>query len=214
MEIILAPNAIQEAEVFKGRLSYCKLGVAMIAAGVSPYHLAADLGYRVLYDAKFLDIPSVVGKAVEVLAHRGPLEAPPTWGITVHAAGGSAMLGAAKKAAGAIKVFGVLELTSRPDDWETWLFVKKRLKICKPFVDGVVCAVSDVAYVKETAPDLITLCPGIRPRGCRKDDQGRTATYARAAKSGADYLIIGRPLTEAADPDEALSKIRASVQQP
>jgi len=209
MEIILAPNTMQEALMFSGRLSYCKLGITMIAAGVSPYHLAANLGYHVLYDAKFHDIPSVVGKAVESLAWRGPLAAPPIWGITVHVEGGKDMLAAAKEASGDTKIFAILRLTSLYRTAEAEM--GRRLASCMNMVDGVVCAVSDVAWVKKEAPHLMTLCPGIRERGPLTDDQRRIGTVAQALEVGTDAIIVGRPLFQADDPSAALTALLEAV---
>ncbi len=206
MEIILAPNTLEEAQRFKGKLPICKMGLPlMVDSSHVVIGLLERMGYQILYDGKFHDIPSVVGRAVEGLATQS------IWGLTVHADGGKEMLRAAKGAAGNIKVFAVLRLTSLGLDWSGWVEIRRNLKICSDVVDGVVCPVAAVAIVKKETPHLMTLCPGVRfPRGDR-EDQNVVSTFRAAAKSGANAIIVGRPLTEAADPDEALARIRIAL---
>lgn len=199
MEIILAPNTLEEARRYAGRLSICKVGLPLITEMGSRAALeVADMGYQVLYDGKFLDIPSVVAEAVRWIPYK-------VWGFTIHVDGDVEMLQAAKEAAApGLKMFGVLRLTSLPPypaDFES------KLAVSKGFVDGVVCPVAEVGYVKQKAPYLLTLCPGVRFSQAPVDDQWQVATFEEVGESQADYLIVGRPLTQAKDPDEALAAI-------
>lgn len=209
MEIILAPNTLEDAERYAGKLSMCKVGLPLITEmGVDAVFRVGAMGYRqILYDAKFYDIPSVVVKAIE----RIPLN---TWGITIHVSEDNVlMLRAARKTADetGLKVFGVLKLTSEPVNQKT---VERRLRVCKGFVDGVVCAVAEASYVKEQAPHLLTLCPGVVSTVSHMNDQRRVSTPQQAAKSGVvDYVIIGRMLTTEPDPDRALAVLARSLEE-
>lgn len=207
MEIILAVNTLEEARRFAGKLSICKVGLSLITElGSIVADRVKDMGYsKVLYDAKFYDIPSIVAEAVAWV----PFSA---WGITVHVSDDNVlMLKAAKEQVDKTgqMLFGVLKLTSEPADRYV---IERRLGICKGFVDGVVCAVQEASYVKEQMPYLPTLCPGIIPHVSQMNDQWRVSTIQQAARSGAvDYVIIGRMLTKAEDPDEALAALVQGV---
>lgn len=208
MEIILAPNTLEDAKRYAGKLSICKVGLPLITEmGVDAAFRVKDMGYKqILYDAKFYDIPSIVVEAIEWMPFN-------TWGITVHVSEDNVlMLRAVRTEADrtGLKVFGVLKLTSEPVVQKT---IERRLQVCKGFVDGVVCAVAEAAYVKEQAPYLLTLCPGIVSTVAHMNDQWRVCTPQQAAESGVvDYVIIGRMLTMEPDPDKALAALARSLE--
>ena len=175
----------------------------------------ADLGVPIFVDLKFHDIPNTVAKAIQALR---PLE--PAI-ITVHAAGGRAMLEDAKAAAptGA-KVVAVTVLTSLderdlgsigvPDDPHAQ--VERLTELAqKAGVDGVVCSGNEVAAAKAIWPDGFFVVPGVRPSGGHSADQKRVMTPRAALDAGASILVIGRPITQAKDPDKAARAIEATL---
>ena len=78
-------------------------------------------------------------------------------------------------------------------------------------LDGIVCSAQEVARIKAVAPSLACLCPGIRPEGSAQDDQRRIMTPAKAILAGADYLVVGRPITRSDDPTEAARRILSEM---
>jgi orotidine-5'-phosphate decarboxylase len=142
----------------------------------------------------------------------------PVFMMTVHTLGGREMLKAAVKGAlekaAELKIpkpylVGVTVLTSEGLDAATPEKVLGRARLAKEVgLDGVVCAVSEAAMIrKEFGKDFIIVTPGIRPRTAKADDQKRTSTFEEAVKTGSDFIVIGRPILEAADPLKALEEI-------
>lgn len=172
-------------------------------------------------DLKFHDIPNTVAGAVGSAVNMKP------YMLNVHAAGGRAMMRAAADAAGeaAAKtglqkplVLGVTVLTSLDDSDlrdtgipDPALDQVKRLAALtqESGLDGVVCSGREIETLRaQCGPDFKLVVPGIRPRWAPADDQKRVLTPADAVSRGADYLVIGRPITGAADPAEAAGRIR------
>jgi orotidine-5'-phosphate decarboxylase len=180
-------------------------GVLHIAEGELPIFL----------DLKLHDIPNTVAKAVEALA---PLE--PAI-LTVHAAGGRAMLEAAKAAAPAdTKVVAVTVLTSldATDLAQAGVIGSPTEQVARlaelaqeSGVDGIVCSGAEVAAARAAWPGGFFVVPGVRPAGAESADQKRVATPRQAIDDGASILVIGRPITEAADPAQALADIVATL---
>ena len=146
---------------------------------------------RVFADAKLYDIPNTVANSVARLSESGADI------ITVHAAGGVKMMQTAKQVAGKSKIIAVTVLTSCEGN-----FKRNVLSLAKDAlragVDGVVCSTREVSYVSKK---LLKIVPGIRPAGhISKDDQKRTATPQEAMQSGADFVVIGRPITQSKNP--------------
>lgn len=142
---------------------------------------------KVFADAKLYDIPNTVANGIRRLSAAGADM------ITVHASGGIEMMRAAKKNAGRSKILAVTVLTSFQGNQK-----KEVLRMVKEAavagVDGVVCSGHELKYLAKFS--LLKIVPGIRPKGYnRKDDQKRTVTPEEAIKFGADYLVIGRPIT-------------------
>ena len=193
-----------------------------------------DSGAEVFLDLKFHDIPSVVGKAVSTAADMGVSL------LTVHAAGGRKMMAAAVEAARAAGdrrplVLGVTVLTSldadelarvsgcRQDVQERVLALARLAR--ESGVDGVVSSPQEVRAIKQACGDgFLTVCPGIRleEKGggrrteggrAKSDDQARVATPASAARDGADYIVVGRPIYGADDPKAAVAEIRRQLEE-
>jgi orotidine-5'-phosphate decarboxylase len=180
-------------------------GVASIAA----------LGLPVFLDVKLHDIPNTVAKAVEALAPLKPAV------LTVHAAGGRAMLEAAKAAASPeTRVVAVTVLTSLDGDdlrsigidSEPREQVERLAALARSAgLDGIVCSGAEVATAKAVWPDGFFVVPGVRLPGGDVSDQKRVVTPRQALDDGASILVIGRPITEAEDPAAALSDIAATI---
>jgi orotidine-5'-phosphate decarboxylase len=171
----------------------------------------------VFLDLKLHDIPNTVEKAVRALAHLEPAI------LTVHAAGGKAMMAAAKAAAPSkTKIVAVTVLTSLDRDDLASIGidrtpagqVKRLAELARNSgVDGIVCSGAEVAAAREAWPDGFFVVPGVRPAGSAVGDQKRVVTPAEAASDGASVLVIGRPITEASNPRRAIMDIAASLEQ-
>jgi len=193
-----------------------KLGLEFFGAhGPAGVREMAALGLPIFLDLKLHDIPNTVAKAVQALR---PLE--PAI-LTVHAAGGRAMLEDAKAAApAATRVVGVTVLTSLDEDdlAETGVAadahgqVERLAGLARTAgLDGIVCSGREVAAMKRCWPDGFFVVPGLRPAEGKAGDQKRVITPRKALDAGASVLVIGRPITQAADPDEAARAIEATL---
>lgn len=202
-----------------------KVGKEMfVVAGPEPVRWMVTRGFKVFLDLKFHDIPNTVAQACAAATRLG------VWMLNVHAAGGPAMLDAARRAVdGAAAAQGsarplliaVTVLTSLTDADLAAAGIaepapQQALRLArlaqKHGLDGVVCsAVEAPALRSATGPGFKLVTPGIRPAGSAQDDQARIVTPAAAIANGADYLVIGRPITAAADPVAALASINETL---
>ena len=193
-----------------------KLGLEFFSAnGRSGIREMADLGLPIFLDLKFHDIPNTVGKAIQALR---PLE--PAI-LTVHAAGGRAMMEDAKAAAPTgTKVVAVTVLTSLdgPDltsiglDADPHPQVERLTELAREAgLDGVVCSGNEVAAAKKLWPGGFFVVPGVRPANSHVGDQKRIMTPRTALDNGASILVIGRPITQAENPDHAAREIEATL---
>jgi orotidine-5'-phosphate decarboxylase len=193
-----------------------KLGLEFFMAnGRHGVREMADIGLPIFLDLKFHDIPNTVGKAIQALR---PLE--PAI-LTVHAAGGRAMLEDAKAAApSGTKVVAVTMLTSldardlesiglAPDPHEQVVRLAELAKSAG--VDGIVCSGEEVAAAKQAWPHGFFVVPGVRPADGGTGDQKRVVTPRAALDAGASILVVGRPITQAEDPDMAARAIEATL---
>lgn len=175
-------------------------------------------GKRVFLDIKLHDIPNTVARAVESASELGVDL------LTLHAAGGPTMLRAAVDASSPdLRLLAVTVLTSlSPDEMGTvWgreiRSVREevgRLALLsrQAGVDGVVASALEASWIRtQVGERFLIVTPGIRPAGTDPADQARVATPAEAVDAGADYLVIGRPITGAPDPAAALAAIRAEI---
>ena len=178
-----------------------------------------DCGYEVFLDLKFHDIPNTVASACRAAADLG------VWMVNVHALGGSAMLEAAREAVLAVRrpplLTGVTVLTSHD------AAVLREIGLAGPpeaavarlarlarscGLDGVVCSAREAALLKaDLGAGFRLVTPGIRPAGAAANDQARVMSPARAVRAGADYLVVGRPITQAPDPLTALADIETEM---
>jgi orotidine-5'-phosphate decarboxylase len=193
-----------------------KLGLEFFCAnGRHGVRDMAELHLPIFLDLKFHDIPNTVGKAIQALR---PLE-PAV--LTVHAAGGRAMMEDAKAAAPAgTKVVAVTVLTSLDgDDLESIGLasdpheqVQRLTALAREAgLDGVVCSGNEVAAAKKSWPDGFFVVPGVRPADSHVADQKRVMTPRKALDAGASILVVGRPITQAEDPDLAARAIEATL---
>lgn len=202
--------ALRLAKLVAPWFGVAKVGLELYtAAGPDAVGSLADLGLDVFLDLKMHDIPTTVGKAARVAGAVGARY------LTLHAFGGPAMLhagvdGLARGAEAAgmrpPTALAVTVLTSDPDAPAHILGKRVRAAV-EGGCGGIVCAAADVHEAKQLAPRLITAVPGIRPAGADVHDQARHASPRDALGAGADLLIVGRPVTHAADPAEAAAAL-------
>jgi orotidine-5'-phosphate decarboxylase len=194
------------------------------AAGPALVRELVERGFRVFLDLKFHDIPNTVAQACAAATRLG------VWMTNVHASGGAAMLAAAREAVdraaagtGRAKphLIAVTVLTSLraadlaatgvADAPEAQVLRLARLAQANG-LDGVVCSSREAASLRAACgPQFLLVTPGIRPAGADAHDQARTATPSEAIAAGADYLVIGRPITQAPDPQAALLSIQRTL---
>lgn len=204
------------AQRVKAHVGGIKLGLEFFMAnGRAGVHEMHEIGLPIFLDLKFHDIPNTVAKAIQALR---PLE--PAI-LTVHAAGGRAMLEDAKAAAPAgTKVVAVTMLTSlddsdltsiglKPDPHEQVMRLTELARASG--VDGIVCSGNEVAAAKKIWHDGFFVIPGVRPANGVVGDQKRVVTPRAALDAGASILVVGRPITQAADPDLAAREIEATL---
>lgn len=193
-----------------------KLGLEFFAAnGRSGVREMAELDLPIFLDLKLHDIPNTVAKAIMALA---PLE--PAI-LTVHASGGRAMLEDAKASAPlGTKVVAVTMLTSLDDSDLTATgvvgsahdqVVRLTELAMASGIDGIVCSGNEVAAAKKVWPKGFFVVPGVRPADGAVGDQKRTTTPRQALDAGASILVVGRPITQAEDPDQAARAIEATL---
>ena len=211
-------RALAIAEAVREHAGGLKLGLEFFAAqGPAGVRRVASLGLPLFLDLKLHDIPNTVAKAVQALV---PLE--PAI-LTVHAAGGAEMLRAAKASAGPqTRLVAVTVLTSldREDlgsigvDSAPAGQVDRLAKLARNSgIDGIVCSGAEVASVRSSWRDGFFVVPGVRPPDADFADQKRVVTPARALEDGASVLVIGRPITGAADPARAIAEIAGSLKK-
>jgi orotidine-5'-phosphate decarboxylase len=199
----------------EGQPAFYKIGLELfLAEGARVLDDVRARGGKVFLDLKLHDIPETVGRAVASVVRLGADF------LTVHTAGGREMLARAVGAAGATRILGVTVLTSlgaadMADDGVAdpiTVVVRRRARLAAAAkIAGVVCSPHEVAEVKASHVDLLAVVPGVRPAGANAGDQKRVATPAQAIEDGADYLVIGRPVRDAARPADAFTAVVAEV---
>lgn len=207
LDVPTLPQALRLVAELRDFVGGFKVGLELCTATGAPQVIDAisAAGGQVFVDLKFKDIPNTVAGAARGLARPGVLM------FNVHADGGAAMLLAARDAArqGTHRplVIGVTVLTSLdgaalnqeigvPGTAADQVLRLARLARTSG-LDGVVCSAHEVAAIKDACgPDFVTVVPGIRPAWAAPNDQARYTTPAAAVRAGADYLVIGRPITQ------------------
>jgi len=193
-----------------------KLGLEFFSAnGRAGVRDMAALGLPIFLDLKLHDIPNTVAKAVQALRPLDPAI------LTVHAAGGRAMMEDAKAAAPTgTKVVAVTVLTSLDDDdlvaiglrGDSHEQVLRLTELAREAgLDGVVCSGEEVRAAKKLWRDGFFVVPGVRPANGNAGDQKRVVTPRQALDDGASILVVGRPITQAEDPDQAARAIEATL---
>ena len=216
LDVPTANAALALVDRLEGQCTWFKVGLELyVAAGPVIVEKLAARGHSIFLDLKLHDIPNTVASAVRAAASLGAQM------LTVHAAGGPAMLAAAREAiAGATaptQLLAVTVLTSMdqaqvtaigvtrsPQD-QVALLAKMGLQAG---IEGFVCSPQEVATLRTlTGPTGVLVTPGIRPAGADRGDQQRIATPAQALREGASYLVVGRPITQAHDPAKAAKAV-------
>lgn len=217
-------QARQWARATAGSVAGVKLGLEFFnAQGPDGVRRVAEMGAPIFLDLKFHDIPNTVAGAVRAVVPLQPAI------INVHAGGGPAMLRAAGEAAGETaaklgitppKVIGVTVLTSLSDEdlaavgqpgaADQARRLAALTKACG--LDGVVCSPHEIAQLRrDMGADFLLVIPGVRPSWAAAGDQKRVMEPRQAMAAGADFLVIGRPITAAADPAEAARRIALEI---
>lgn len=216
LDVDSAESAVRMARLLGPHVGGFKVGLRLLhGPGPGIVGALARLGKPVFADAKLHDIPSQVEAAARRLGSHGA-----RW-VTVHASGGRAMVEAAVSGFGGGE--GILAVTVMTSLDEATLHeagfatspgrLTSRLAALAAAAgaEGAVCAPQEIHTVKQAAPALRIVCPGIRPEGSARDDQARTSTPAEAFQRGADWLVVGRPIVNATDPVAAANAIVASI---
>ena len=198
--------------------TFYKVGLQLYTAeGPSVVQALKDRGKRVFLDLKLHDIPNTVASGVRVASQLG------VDFLTLHIVGGRAMLEAARDAAGETRLLGVTVLTSLSavDLEATWgrknpsveEEVGRLADLAAQYrIHGIVASPHEASSVRSrVGSEFLVVTPGIRPAGVGHDDQRRVATPSAAIAAGADYLVVGRSITRASDPEAALYSILTEV---
>jgi orotidine-5'-phosphate decarboxylase len=210
-----AANALQLVDKLDGSCRWFKVGLELyLAAGSSMVETLKKRGFSVFLDLKLHDIPNTVAGAVRSVAGLGADL------LTVHAGGGPAMLAAAAEAAAtsqtAPRLLAVTVLTSMDASQLAAIGVastpaEQTLRLARVAhaagIAGLVCSPEEASQLRQTLPGSVLVTPGIRPAGAAIGDQRRIATPAAALAAGADYLVVGRPVTQAKEPSAAVHEI-------
>jgi orotidine-5'-phosphate decarboxylase len=217
-----APQARQIVQTIGGAVATYKIGKQLFTAeGPQVVRDLISSGRKVFLDLKFHDIPNTVARAVKSAAELGVSM------MTVHASGGSKMLNAAVEAAAQSPlrpmIIAVTVLTSLADSDlpELGISGDVRSQVLRLAAlarsagcDGVVASAQEARELRrEMGEDFVIVTPGIRPAGAASGDQARVVTPAEAIAAGATYLVVGRPVLDAADPAKAAEEIVRDIEQ-
>jgi len=205
-------DADKLVEKLEGVPSWVKIGLELFCAeGPAIVRDFTGRGLAVMLDLKLHDIPETVARATAKVAGLG------AGLLTVHASGGTAMLEAAVQAAGGMRVLAVTVLTSLDDNDLAQIgsvapvadLVKKRAQLAVASgCHGIVASPHEVAILRDVVPkEFLIVTPGVRPAGSAAGDQKRVMTPREARAAGADLIVIGRPLRDAANPAAAARAI-------
>jgi orotidine-5'-phosphate decarboxylase len=215
LDLPSADAALKMVDTLGDSATFYKIGLQLFCAeGPSIVRSVQQRGKKVFLDLKFNDIPNTVAGAVNSVAALGVDM------LTIHAGGGRSMMAAALEAASHAQkhplVLGVTVLTSMDEPTLHSVGVRslptQQVENLATLAHaaglrGLVCSPEEVAAIRKLLPQIKLVVPGIRPAGSDKGDQTRVATPAKAVRDGADYLVIGRPITTAPDPRTAFARI-------
>lgn len=216
LDYSLADQALAMADLLDPRLARVKVGKELFtSAGPAVVEALMNKGFDVFLDLKFHDIPNTCAKAVGAAADLG------VWMVNVHASGGRRMMEAARneleKRSHQPLLIAVTVLTSMDaaDLLELGLDVTPQQQVERlarlaesSGMDGVVCSAQEVGLIRNAcSADFCTVTPGIRPAWSAAQDQKRIMTPAEARVAGVDYMVIGRPITQAEQPAAACQRV-------
>ncbi len=216
LDVPTAAQADEWVQRLGDSVQFYKIGMELLTSG-DYFRVLEDLagrGKQVFVDLKFHDVPATVGATMKGLARY------PVTFCTIHGQEG-AMMRAASQEKGAIKLLAVTVLTSMDSgdlrrlgiDREPSVAVLERAAAAREAgCDGVIASGQEAAALRQArGPGFLIVCPGIRPAGPAGDDQKRTVDVATAFAAGADYIVVGRPIRQAADPVAAAEAIQAQI---
>ena len=214
-------RAVEFVDNLDPKLCRLKIGKELFtAAGPNLVETMIKKEFDVFLDLKFHDIPNTVASAVQVAADLG------VWMLNVHISGGSTMMKSAKDAIlshGGCKpiLIGVTVLTSISSAELSEIGINNDLKdqvvqlaklAYQSGLDGVVCSAEEAKLLRNSMPaDFILVTPGIRREQDAAGDQKRVITPSQAIRNGSDYLVVGRPITQAASPSAALAAFNSEI---
>jgi orotidine-5'-phosphate decarboxylase len=221
LDVSSEDEAIKLADRLGDTCQWFKVGMELYyAAGNSIIQKLRDRGFNIFLDLKLHDIPNTVAGAVRSATKAGASL------LTIHASGGEAMMTAAAEAAsapGSPRLLAVTVLTSMDANQLSGIGItaspaEQVFRLAKlaqrSGIDGMVCSPEEVAILRrETGPNTLLVIPGIRPAGSAIEDQKRIATPAQAIRDGASLLVVGRPITRAADPAAAAQAILKEIEE-
>lgn len=208
------------ARLLAPHVGVLKVGLELFGAGGPPAMRAVAEQAPVFLDLKLHDIPNTVGSAVAALLPIRPAM------LTIHATGGEAMIAAAREAAEkagqgrpiilAVTVLTSIDAATLAETGVSGGTVQQVLRLARLALaagaDGLVCSPLEVARIRDAHGEMpFLVVPGVRPRGSAAGDQSRIATPRDAVAAGADWIVIGRPITRAADPVAAARAIAAEL---
>ena len=220
LDVPTAEAALTLADRLEDQCRWFKVGLELyIAAGPAIVEKLVSRGHSIFLDLKLHDIPNTVAAAVRSAASLG------AGLLTVHAAGGPAMLAAASEAVAGLsappQLLAVTVLTSMDQQQLAAIGIPTRPQEQVALlanlglaagIRGFVCSPQEVASLRTlTGPEGVLVTPGIRPSGADQGDQRRIATPTYALDQGASYLVVGRPITQAADPALAAEAILLEI---
>jgi orotidine-5'-phosphate decarboxylase len=220
LDFSTAEQALELVEKLQPDLCRLKVGKELFTkAGPDLVEKLIAKGFDIFLDLKFHDIPTTVAKACAVAAELG------VWMVNVHASGGSEMMSLAReeieKKSHHPLLIGVTILTSMNQETLAEIGIQCSVEhqvmrlaqlTYNAGLDGVVCSAHEVSMLRDNLDKEFKLVtPGIRPGGLNNDDQKRVMTPAQAINAGSDYLVIGRPITQATDPIQALKDISEEI---
>jgi len=220
MDFKTAKDCLMLAEQLSPTDCRLKIGKELFTAeGPKVVEAVQKLGFDVFLDLKFHDIPNTVAGAVRSAAKMG------VWMLNVHASGGERMMVAAREALDDFDrkplLIAVTVLTSMDATDLAGLGIQespadrvKRLALLarQAGLDGVVSSAHEASLIKQQCGNtFLTITPGIRPATSEQGDQRRVVTPEQAMRNGSDYIVVGRPITQAENPAEAASAIAAAI---
>ena len=217
LDVATKAQALALVEQLRDKISFFKIGLQLYTAqGPEIVRVVLATGVKIFLDLKLHDIPDTVARAVKSASSLGVQM------LTIHLSGGAEMIQAATARKGKMSILGVTVLTSANDQTlrETGIsdtLDKQVVRLAKlgieSGIDGIVASPHEIKSLRAEFGDKIKIVvPGIRPSWSEPDDQKRFMTPREAIEAGADYLVIGRPITAHKNPREAVERILQEFQ--